>query len=77
MAFLRRSDGRMRGCRARCVVRRIAAGRAEAGGREESAASACDRAVFRVVVDVGHTAESPGRRARGIWEYDFNPRWRR
>jgi len=33
----------------------------------------CDRAAFRVVVDVGHTAQSPGARsARGYWEYDFN-----
>jgi N-acetylmuramoyl-L-alanine amidase len=31
--------------------------------------------VFRVVVDVGHTAESPGAKsARGIWEYEFNLR---
>jgi N-acetylmuramoyl-L-alanine amidase len=38
-------------------------------------ASACDRAAFRVVVDVGHTAESPGAiSARGIYEYDFNLR---
>ena len=35
----------------------------------------CDRAAFRVVVDVGHTAQSPGARsARGYWEYDFNLR---
>ena len=37
--------------------------------------SACDTAAFRVVVDVGHTAESPGApSARGLWEYDFNLR---
>jgi N-acetylmuramoyl-L-alanine amidase len=36
---------------------------------------ACDRAAFRVVVDVGHTAESPGAKsARGVGEYDFNLR---
>jgi N-acetylmuramoyl-L-alanine amidase len=35
----------------------------------------CDRAAFRVAVDVGHTAESPGApSARGFWEYDFNLR---
>jgi N-acetylmuramoyl-L-alanine amidase len=35
----------------------------------------CDRAAFRVVVDVGHTAQSPGApSARGFWEYDFNLR---
>jgi N-acetylmuramoyl-L-alanine amidase len=39
------------------------------------ARSACDHAAFRVVVDVGHTAESPGApSARGFWEYDFNLR---
>jgi N-acetylmuramoyl-L-alanine amidase len=37
--------------------------------------SACDRAAFRIVVDVGHTAESPGAiSARGIWEYEYNLR---
>ena len=36
-------------------------------------APTCDRAAFRVIVDVGHTAEAPGARsARGFWEYDFN-----
>jgi N-acetylmuramoyl-L-alanine amidase len=38
-------------------------------------ASVCDRAAFRLVVDVGHTAESPGAKsARGVGEYDFNLR---
>jgi N-acetylmuramoyl-L-alanine amidase len=38
-------------------------------------APACDRAAFRVVVDVGHTAEVPGAKsARGQYEYDFNLR---
>jgi N-acetylmuramoyl-L-alanine amidase len=33
----------------------------------------CDRAQFRVVVDVGHSAESPGAfSSRGVPEYDFN-----
>jgi N-acetylmuramoyl-L-alanine amidase len=37
--------------------------------------AACDRAAFRVVVDVGHTADAPGARsARGALEYDFNLR---
>src|SRR6266436_7283852 len=37
--------------------------------------SACDSAAFRVVVDVGHTAESPGAiSARGVYEYGFNLR---
>src|SRR5262249_30119966 len=35
----------------------------------------CDRAAFRVVIDVGHTVESPGAvSARGIDEYGFNLR---
>lgn len=34
---------------------------------------ACDRSSFRVVVDVGHTADSPGAdSARGVSEYEFN-----
>jgi N-acetylmuramoyl-L-alanine amidase len=41
--------------------------------RAEPAASACDRANFRVIVDVGHSAESPGATsARGITEFEFN-----
>jgi N-acetylmuramoyl-L-alanine amidase len=35
----------------------------------------CDRSAFRLVVDVGHTADAPGARsARGAVEYDFNLR---
>jgi N-acetylmuramoyl-L-alanine amidase len=35
----------------------------------------CDRAQFRVVVDVGHSAEVPGATsARGVPEYEFNLR---
>jgi N-acetylmuramoyl-L-alanine amidase len=38
-------------------------------------APTCDRAAFRVVVDVGHTEEVPGAKsARGNYEYDFNLR---
>jgi N-acetylmuramoyl-L-alanine amidase len=38
-------------------------------------APTCDRAAFRVVIDVGHTAEVPGAKsARGLYEYDFNLR---
>src|SRR5260221_5396657 len=45
------------------------------GPAKKLARSACDHAAFRVVVDVGHTAESPGApSARGFWEYDFNLR---
>jgi len=36
---------------------------------------ACNRSAFRVVIDVGHTAEAPGAQsARGRYEYDFNLR---
>src|SRR5829696_6960937 len=39
------------------------------------AAAKCDPAAFRVVVDVGHTAEVPGAiSARGVPEYAFNLR---
>jgi N-acetylmuramoyl-L-alanine amidase len=35
----------------------------------------CQRAAFRIVVDVGHTEEAPGAiSARGVTEYDFNLR---
>jgi N-acetylmuramoyl-L-alanine amidase len=35
----------------------------------------CNHATFRIVVDVGHTAEAPGAlSARGVPEYDFNLR---
>jgi N-acetylmuramoyl-L-alanine amidase len=38
-------------------------------------APACDHAAFRVIIDVGHTAEVPGAKsARGAHEYDFNLR---
>jgi N-acetylmuramoyl-L-alanine amidase len=37
--------------------------------------ASCARANFRVVLDVGHTADAPGARsARGVNEYDFNLR---
>src|ERR1700719_1787582 len=36
-------------------------------------ASGCARSDFRVLIDVGHTATSPGANsARGVPEYDFN-----
>ncbi len=42
---------------------------------KKSIASTCNRAAFRVIVDVGHTAEAPGARsARGVTEYEFNLR---
>lgn len=37
------------------------------------AARECSRAAFRVILDVGHTRQSPGAiSARGEYEYDFN-----
>jgi N-acetylmuramoyl-L-alanine amidase len=55
----------------------LAAGLLAARGEELAAAAAspdsCQRAKFRVVVDVGHTLEVPGAMsARGIPEYAFN-----
>ena len=42
---------------------------------QSTLAPKCARAEFRVVLDVGHTAESPGAKsARGLDEYDFNLR---
>jgi N-acetylmuramoyl-L-alanine amidase len=38
-------------------------------------AATCDRAAFRVVLDVGHTAQVPGAiSARGVPEFEFNLR---
>jgi N-acetylmuramoyl-L-alanine amidase len=43
--------------------------------RAEDKPASCVRADFRVVLDVGHTAASPGAKsARGLDEYDFNLR---
>lgn len=53
-----------------------AAGRqASATPQEKPVGAACDRAQFRVIVDVGHSAEVPGAfSARGVPEYDYNLR---
>jgi N-acetylmuramoyl-L-alanine amidase len=52
-----------------------AAPRAEPGAVHAAAPSACNRANFRVMVDVGHTAALPGAvSARGVTEYAFNLR---
>ena len=41
----------------------------------QSGAASCVRPDFRVVLDVGHTAKSPGAKsARGVDEFDFNLR---
>jgi N-acetylmuramoyl-L-alanine amidase len=50
---------------------------AETAGKNASAADrgSCNRSAFRVIVDVGHTAEVPGAKsARGVPEYEFNLR---
>ena len=40
---------------------------------QKPAAAGCDRAQFRVILDVGHSAEIPGAMsARGVPEYAFN-----
>jgi N-acetylmuramoyl-L-alanine amidase len=59
------------------VLSALSFGIARAEPPENSAPkpSSCARADFRVVLDVGHTAESPGAKsARGADEYDFNLR---
>jgi len=44
-----------------------------ASGKSKS--SKCNRANFRVILDVGHTVKEPGAlSARGVTEYDFNLR---
>jgi N-acetylmuramoyl-L-alanine amidase len=65
------------GVLALAVLASVHAGTALAQTPEPSApkADSCNRAAFRVIVDVGHTAEVPGAMsARGAWEYDFNLR---
>ena len=54
----------------------LAAARAEpASGERKRDASKCNAAQFRVVVDVGHTADAHGAMsARGVPEYEFNLR---
>jgi len=52
-----------------------AAGEPVAAPEKKPDAPACDRATFRMVVDVGHTAEVPGAKtSRGLHEYEFNLR---
>jgi N-acetylmuramoyl-L-alanine amidase len=52
-----------------------AAGQTPVVASAESKNSKCDRAKFRVIVDVGHTVDEPGAiSARGVSEYEFNLR---
>jgi N-acetylmuramoyl-L-alanine amidase len=64
------------------IVMLLAAGAWHGAAGEPAAASAkkpdgptCDRSAFRLIIDVGHTAEVPGAKtARGLYEYEFNLR---
>ena len=58
-----------------CADRHPAHGQQRVLSAAKPAHAICERAGFRVVVDVGHTAEVPGAdSARGIPEYTFNLR---
>src|SRR6516225_10178377 len=47
--------------------------KAEDTAQHASESGSCARSAFRVLVDVGHTAASPGAdSARGVHEYEFN-----
>ena len=53
--------------------RRAAGAERTTGAAGPAAKSACHRSAFRVVIDVGHTIDSPGAdSARGVPEYQFN-----
>ena len=59
----------------RCTVSagHRASGQTKAAITAKPAAASCQRATFRVVVDVGHTVAVPGAMsARGVPEYAFN-----
>jgi N-acetylmuramoyl-L-alanine amidase len=58
-----------------CADRHPARGQEHAMPAATPAPANCQRAAFRVIVDVGHTAEVPGAlSARGVPEYAFNLR---
>jgi len=47
----------------------------EEAGAAKPAGPTCDHTAFRLVLDVGHTAQVPGAKsARGLHEFDFNLR---
>jgi N-acetylmuramoyl-L-alanine amidase len=61
------------------IIAALGSHSARVGGEEADAATSpgatCDRAAFRLVVDVGHTTQVPGAKsARGLREFDFNLR---
>jgi N-acetylmuramoyl-L-alanine amidase len=48
-------------------------GAEDSATQQASDSGSCERSTFRVVIDVGHTATSPGAdSARGVPEYEFN-----
>jgi len=50
-----------------------ARGEASSASSKKTAGANCDREQFRVIIDVGHSAEVPGAlSARGVPEYEFN-----
>jgi N-acetylmuramoyl-L-alanine amidase len=56
-----------------CGIASISAPAFAQAGKPRAAAPQCDPSSFRVIVDVGHTPESPGAiSARGVDEYTFN-----
>jgi N-acetylmuramoyl-L-alanine amidase len=56
-------------------IRHPAWGEPAAEAAAKSDEGNCNRATFRLALDVGHTAKGPGAlSARGTWEYDFNLR---
>jgi N-acetylmuramoyl-L-alanine amidase len=55
------------------VFTRTAWGESDPAPTKKAVTAACNRTQFRVVLDVGHTAEFPGATsARGVPEYEFN-----
>jgi N-acetylmuramoyl-L-alanine amidase len=63
--------------RARAAAALLVAASAVCGAAQAAPgdAPACDRGAFRIVLDVGHSAQVPGAiSARGVPEYDFNLR---
>ena len=55
------------------VAWHAARGEGAAGPPKASGQAGCDRGQFKVLIDVGHTAEAPGAiSARGVPEYRFN-----
>jgi N-acetylmuramoyl-L-alanine amidase len=59
-----------------CAGMRVSAGSEDYDGdHKDRSAAKCDRTQFRLVLDVGHTEETPGAMsARNVPEYDFNLR---